>query len=159
MQKIIEAQQADTHKVISEPNVWWVEENGDTVAETKYLLFTNGKLLGYSLLERTGSGGRRRGRFEASEDYFDYLELFAALPQAENDYMEMNAREAYGLPDENAPEYRNKFHELWDLIEALKLSIADANGDLIETSAVRLEDLSRHYGDESERWLHVSFPT
>ena len=72
--------------------------------------------------------------------------------------MEANAREAYGLPDDNGGEYRNRFQELSDRIEALELYIADASGQKIETSEVRIEDLSSHYDDESERWLHVSFP-
>ena len=160
MERVHEMQRRDADKVLSqtiEPNAWWVEKRElDSDERPKYLLFSNGKLLGYSLLERLGPEGKRSGRFHPSEDYFEYADVFAALPQAENDWMEVNAREAYGLTDESAGAYRNRFKELSDRIDAVQLYIEDANGNKIQTSEVRVEDLSRYYEDESERWLHVS---
>jgi hypothetical protein len=123
----------------------------------KFLLYSNRILLGYSLLERTRAGNQRKGRFHPSDDYFDYSNLFEEFPQAENDWMEVNAREAYGLTDENAGEVHKRFNELRTGIEGLKLYLADADGRAIETAEVRLEDLSRHYDDPSERWLQVEF--
>jgi len=114
-------------------------------------------LLGYSLLERNRGNNQWKGRFHPSDDYFDYSEMFAAFPQAENDCLEVNAREAYGLSDQNATEYRKRFNELSDQIEALRLFIAEEGGAPIETQEVRVEDLSQHYDDQTERWLHVTF--
>jgi hypothetical protein len=70
----------------------------------KYLLCSNGTVLGYSLLEKTISDSRS-GRFFPSDDYFEFAETFAAFPQAENDCFEANVREAYGLIDDDADEY------------------------------------------------------
>jgi len=122
-------------------------------AGAKFLLFTNGKLLGYSLLERALSTHERRGRFHPSEDYFDYAELFAALPGAENAWMEANAQEAYGLKVDEADDSRNRFNELSTQLEALKLYVENEDGHPIEALEIKLEDLSRHYDDEAERWL------
>lgn len=134
----------------------WIEkENLDSDERPKYQLYTNGKLLGYSLLERAGSDGQRIGRFHPSEDYFDYAHIFAALPQAENDYFEANAREAYGIVEAGDEEQRKRFNELSAEADTLKFYLEDEAGLRIKTLAVRLEDLSRHYDDETERWLHV----
>jgi hypothetical protein len=122
----------------------------------KFLLFTNGKSLGYSLLENT-LARERRGRFYPSEDYFEYAEIFAALPAAENEFMEANVQEAYGLLVADALEARSRFSELSSKLEALKLYVENEDGHLIEAVEIRLEDLSRHYDDEAERWLHVTF--
>jgi hypothetical protein len=123
----------------------------------RFLLYSNQTLLGYSLLEKTRSAQQKSGRFYPSDDYFDYSQLFEAFPQAENDWMEVSAREAYGLTADNAGEYRKRFAELSEGIEALRLYLADAEGRAIETAEVGVEDLSRHYDDQSERWLHVEF--
>jgi len=123
----------------------------------KFLLYSNETLLGYSLLEHARAGNQRKGRFHPSDDYFDYSAMFEEFPQAENDWMEVNAREAYGLTDENAGEVQKKFDELLAGIEGLKLYLADGDGRAITTVEVRVEDLSRHYDDPSERWLHVEF--
>jgi hypothetical protein len=123
----------------------------------KFLLYSNQTLLGYSLLEHTRAGNQRKGRFHPNDDYFDYSAMFEEFPQAENDWMEVNAREGYGLTDDNAGEIQKKFNELLEGIEGLKLYLADADGRAIETVEVRVEDLSRHYDDPSERWLHVEF--
>jgi hypothetical protein len=123
----------------------------------RFLLYSNQTLLGYSLLEKTRSAAQKSGRFHPSDDYFDYASMFAAFPQAENDCMEVNVREGYGLTADDAGEYRKRFAELAEGIEALKLYLADADGREIETAEVRVEDLSRHYDDPAERWLHVEF--
>ena len=135
----------------------WIEkENLDSDELPKYQLYTNGKFLGYSLLERVGSEGRRTGRFHPSENYFDYAHIFAALPQAENDSFEANAREAYGIMEAGDDEYRKRFNELSAEADTLKFYLEDEQGLRIKTLEVRLEDLSRHYDDETERWLHVA---
>ena len=129
------------------------QANDDAV---KFLLYTNRKLLGHSLLERSLSTQERRGRFHPSEDYFEYAEIFAALPAVENECMEANVQEAYGLFVADALDARNRFTELWTQVEALKLYLESEEGHRIETVAIRLEDLSRHYDDEAERWLCVT---
>jgi hypothetical protein len=40
-------------------------------------------------------------------------------------------------------------------LAALKLYVEDEDGHPIEASEIKLEDLSRHYDDEAERWLYV----
>lgn len=122
----------------------------------KFLLYTNRKLLGHSLLERARSTNERRGRFHPSEEYFEHAEIFAALPAAENECMEANVQEAYGLVVADAQDARNRFNELSTQVEALELYLESEEGHRIETVAVRLEDLSRHYDDEAERWLCVT---
>jgi hypothetical protein len=124
-------------------------------AAPKFLLYTNRKLLGHSLLERALSTNERRGRFHPSEDYFEYSEIFAALPAAENEWMEANVQEAYGLEVAGALEARSRFSELSSKLEALKLYVENEDGHTIEASEIKLEDLSRHYDDETERWLYV----
>jgi hypothetical protein len=128
-------------------------------ADAKFLLFTNGKLLGYSLLERSLSTRERRGKFHPSENYFEYAEWFAALPAAENACMEASAQEAYGLEVDEALESRNRFNELSSQLEALKLYVENEDGHPIEAVEIKLEDLSRHYDDEAERWLCVTLNT
>ena len=122
----------------------------------KFLLYTNRKLLGYSLLERTRSTNERRGRFHPSENYFEYAEFFAALPTAENECLEAYVQEAYGLKVAGALEARSRFSELSAKLEALKLYVENEDGHPIEASEIKLEDLSRHYDDEAERWLYVT---
>lgn len=122
----------------------------------KFLLYTNRKLLGYSLLERALSTHERRGRFHPSENYFEYAEFFAALPAAENECLEANVQEAYGLKVAGALEARSQFSELSSKLEALKLYVENEDGRPIEAVEIRLEDLSRHYDDEAERWLCVT---
>ena len=123
-----------------------------------YLLCSNEVVLGYSLLEKTRSENQRRGRFIPSDDYYEVADIFQDFPQAENDCLEANAREAYGLVDDEASEYRKVFNELSLRIDALKLYLADDQGNPLNTIEVRLEDLSKYYGDQSERWLYVQFP-
>lgn len=122
----------------------------------KFLLYTNRKLLGYSLLERTLSTNERQGRFHPSENYFEYAEFLAALPAAENEWMEANAQEAYGLEVAGALEASSRFSELSSKLEALKLYVENEDGHSIEASEIKLEDLSTHYDDEAERWLCVT---
>jgi hypothetical protein len=129
----------------------------DESARGEYLLCSNGKVLGSSSLEKTNSANQRTGRFFPSDDYFEVAEIFGQFPTAENDWLEANVREAYGLTDENASDFRKKFNELCERIDALKLYVADKSGKQIATIEVKLEDLSTFYGDESERWLHVDF--
>jgi hypothetical protein len=122
----------------------------------KFLLYTNRKLLGYSLLERALSTHERRGRFHPSEDYFEYAEFFAALPAAENEFMEASVQEAYGLTVAEALESRNRFNELLVQLEALGLYVENEAGQTIDAVEIKLEDLSRYYDDEAERWLWVT---
>jgi hypothetical protein len=129
------------------------QQENDTAP--KFLLYTNRKLLGYSLLEQALSSHERRGRFHPSENYFEYAEFFAALPAAENEYLEASVQEAYGLKVAGALEARSRFSELSSKLEALKLYVENEDGHPIEASEIKLEDLSRHYDDETERWLHV----
>jgi hypothetical protein len=130
------------------------ERENDTAP--KFLLYTNRKLLGYSLLERALSTNERRGRFHPSENYFEYAEFLAALPAAENEWLEANVQEAYGLKVAGALEARSRFSELSSKLEALKLYIENEDGHPIEAVEIKLEDLSRHYDDEAERWLYVA---
>lgn len=138
-------------------NTFWIEKpNSDADQQPKYLLYTNGKLLGHSLLERARSNGGRSGRFHPSEEYFDYADIFAAFPQAENDWLEANAREGYGIFAEENDGYRAKFAQLSAQVDELKLYVEEESGQKIEASEIRLEDLSHHYDDQTERWLHVT---
>ena len=130
------------------------QQENDTAP--KFLLYTNRKLLGYSLLERTLSTHERRGRFHPSENYFEYAEFLAALPAAENEWMEANAQEAYGLKVAGALEARSRFSELSSKVEALKRYVENEDGHPIEAVEIKLEDLSRYYDDEAERWLYVT---
>lgn len=152
-----EEERCDAEATAIDLNPSWLEkENPDSANQPKYQLYTNGKLLGYSLLERAGSDGQRIGRFHPSEDYFDYAHIFAALPQAENDCFEANAREGYGIMEAGDEEQRKRFNELSAEADELKFYLEDEEGLRIKASVVSLEDLSRHYDDETERWLHVA---
>jgi hypothetical protein len=148
--------EADKDAQAIDPSPWWIEKaESDSDERAKYQLYTNGKLLGYSLLERARSD-QRSGRFHPSEEYFEYADIFAALPQAENDCLEANAQEAYGIFDQENDGYRTRFAQLSALVDALELYVAEESGQRIEASEVRLEDLSHHYDDETERWLYVT---
>jgi len=129
----------------------------DKSARGEYLLCSNGIVLGSSSLEKTKSTDQRTGRFFPTDDYYEVAEIFEAFPQAENDWLETNVREAYGLTDDDAEDFRRKFNELCERIDALKLYVADESGKQIATTELKLEDLSQFYRDESERWLHVRF--
>jgi hypothetical protein len=158
MQRLAEERpEADRDAQAIDLTLSWIEkEKLDSDDRPKYQLYTNGELLGYSLLERAGSDGRRIGRFHPSENYFDYAHIFAALPQAENDWFEASAREAYGIREAGDDEYRKRFNELSAEADTLKFYLEDEQGLRIKTLELRLEDLSRHYDDETERWLHVA---
>ncbi|HSS19779.1 MAG TPA: hypothetical protein VLL54_06870 [Pyrinomonadaceae bacterium] len=159
MERLAETQQRDAENAVTgiEPNALWLEKASSAAEQQpKYLLYTNGKLLGYSLLERRGSDGQRSGRFHASDDYFEYIDIFAALPDVENDWMEVNVREAYGIVEAGSDESRARFNELSEQVAALDLYLCDESGRKIDASEVRLEDLSRKYDDESERWLYLT---
>lgn len=140
----------------SETNTWWIETEEAAEQQPKYLLYTNQQLLGYSLLERKRGGSQRSGRFHPNEDYFEYASIFEALPEVENDAFEATAREAYEIFDERNEEYRNRFNELSARVASLHLYVSDETGSKLEASEVRLEDLSRHFADPNERWLHVT---
>jgi hypothetical protein len=138
----------------------WIEKAGsDATEQPKYLLYTDGhtggNLLGYSLLERAGPAGQLSGRFHPSEDYFEYAHIFAELPEAENEWMEVNAREAYGIATDESDSSRTRFHDLSVQVAALNLYLASETERRIEAAEIRLEDLSSYYNDQSERWLHV----
>jgi len=122
----------------------------------KFLLYTNRTLLGYSLLERAFSTQQRRGRFHPSEDYFEYAEFFVVLPAAENECMEANVQEAYGLKVAGAEEARARYNELLVQLEALRLHVENEDGQPVDAVEIKLEDLSRYYDDEAERWLYVT---
>ena len=122
----------------------------------KFLLYSNRILLGYSTLERTLSTQEKRGRFHSSEDYFEYAEFFVALPAAENECMEANVQEAYGLEVAGAEEARARFDELLVQFEALRLHLENEDGQPVDAVEIKLEDLSRYYDDEAERWLYVT---
>ena len=137
---------------------WIARENSDGDDERpKFFVYSDQKLLGYSLLERSRSDNERSGRFHASEDYFEYSETLVAFVEAENDFMEANVREAYGLFDQENAELRARFDELSTRINALQLYVADDAGARLDTSEVRIEDLSKKYNDQAERWLFVNF--
>ena len=160
MKRLAETQPGDADGVPStvEANAWWwIEPENLESDQPKYLLYTNQQLLGYSLLERVRSGGVVSGRFHASKDYFDYAHIFESIPEAENECFEANAREAYEIYDEKSDEYRTRFRELTAQVAELKLFVTDEAGRRLVTSEVRLEDLSKHYNDQSERWLYVTY--
>ena len=142
----------------SHPDVWWLEKESldSEDLRPKYLLYTSKVLLGYSLLERARSGGERSGRFHPSEDYFEYAEIFDSLPEAETDCFEAVAEEAYGIVNDRSEEYRTRFKELSAQVDALQLYVENEAGHPIEATEIRLEDLSRRYGDQTERWLYIT---
>lgn len=139
-------------------NSWLFAEKTSEDDLPKFLLYTNQELLGYSCLERARARDQRSGRFHPNENYFEYAAVFAALPEAENDALEANAREAYELFDEKSEEYRNRFNELSARVASLSLYVLDENGNQLAAAEVRLEDLSHHYDDPTERWLYVTAP-
>lgn len=73
-----------------------------------------------------------------------------------NDCLEANVQEAYGIFEEENDSYRTRFALLSAQVDELELYVEEENGQRIEASEVRLEDLSRHYDDETERWLYVT---
>jgi hypothetical protein len=159
MERLAKSQQAAAKENIAssiETDAWIEKATPEADEQPKYLLYTKGKLLGYSLLERARSNGERSGRFHPSEDYFEYAEIFAALPQAENDSLEANAQEAYGIFAEENDGYRTRFAQLSAQVDALKLYVEEESGQKIDASELRLEDLSHHYDDRRERWLYVT---
>jgi hypothetical protein len=56
----------------------------------------------------------------------------------------------------DALDARNRFSELSTQVEALELYLESEEGHRIEAVEIKLEDLSRHYDDEAERWLCVT---
>ena len=70
--------------------------------------------------------------------------------------MEANVREAYGIFEEQNDEYRTKFAQLSAQVDALNLYVEEENGQRLKSAEVRLEDLSRLYDDQTERWLYVT---
>jgi hypothetical protein len=156
MQRLAAARpDANTDSSAIDTSTCWIEKTSDSDERPKYQLYTNGKLLGYSLLERKRSDENLSGRFYPSEDYFDYAPLFVELPEAENECMETNAREAYGISDERGEITRTRFSELSAQVAELDLYLMSEAGTRIETAEIRVEDLSRYYNDQSERWLHI----
>jgi hypothetical protein len=138
-------------------NAWWIEKASPEADEQpKYLLYTSEELLGYSLLERTRSQGQVSGRFYPGENYFAYATLFENLSEAENDCMEATAREAYEIEEAGDDQYRKRFNELLAQASALELHVKNEDGLKIEAVEVRLDDLSRYYNDQTERWLSVT---
>jgi hypothetical protein len=160
MDRVVGTQQADANAGLPSPvstNEWWIEKatvEADQLPQ--FLLYTNGKLLGYSLLERTRADGQRSGRFHASEEYFEYADIFEAFPNAENDCLEANVQEAYGIFEEDYEVYRTKFAQLSAQVDALKLYVEEESGHRLAASEVRLEDLSHKYDDQTERWLYIT---
>ena len=143
---------------VSDTNELWIEKTNSEVEQVpKYLLYTGEKLLGYSLLERARSNGERSGRFHPSEEYFEYAQIFAALPLAENDCLEANCQEGYGIFERENDGYRARFALLSAQVDALELYVEEEGGHRIEASEIRLEDLSHDYDDETERWLYVTY--
>jgi len=150
--------QADTAKDFTDLTPSWIARKDVEVddEQPKFFLYSDQKLLGYSLLERARADNQRSGRFHASEDYFEYAETLVAFVDAENDSLEANVREAYGLFDPENRELQARFDELSTRVNALQLYVADDTGRRLVTSEVRIEDLSRKYDDETERWLYVT---
>lgn len=150
--------QADNAGAVTDLMPSWIpRQNLDADDDQpKFFLYSDQKLLGYSLLERTRADHQLSGRFHASDDYFEYAEILGAFVEAENDYMEANVREAYGLFDQETAQLQTRFDELSTRIQALQLYVADETGRRLDTSEVRIEDLSRKYDDETERWLFVT---
>ncbi len=156
MERLSETQ-AQNIPSVSDTNEWWFEKAAyEDDQLPKVLLYTAGKLLGYSMLERARSDGERSGRFYASEDYFEYAHIFEALPQAENDCWEANVQEAYGIFAAEHEGYRARYALLSAQVDELRLYLEDESGQRFEALEVKLEDLSRHYDEETERWLYVT---
>jgi len=122
----------------------------------KYLLYSKGKLLGYSRLERDDSKNERYGRFHPDDDYYEVAEIFEEMVTAENEFLEVGIQEASGLEVDADSKIRNQYNELSDRIEALELDLTDEDGGRIAASRIKLEDRAPYYGDESERWLYVT---
>jgi hypothetical protein len=152
----LEQERSDADATAIDPGLLWIEKaDSDSDERPKYQLYSKGKLLGYSLLERNRSEANLSGRFYPSEDYLEYAPLFVELPEAENEFMETNAREAYGISDERSEITRARFNELSAQLAELDLYLMSEAGSRIETSEIRLEDFSDYYKDQSERWLHA----
>jgi hypothetical protein len=160
MEELAERQRRDAAEAATqavELDTLWIErDHSASEPQPKFLLYSDGKLLGYSLLERDRSAGQRSGRFHPGEDYFEYAHTFQELPEAENECLEINVREAYEIFEDGSDAVRMKFYELAAKVDQMKLYIEDESGTRINTSTVRLEDLSLKYDDESERWLYVT---
>jgi hypothetical protein len=122
----------------------------------KYLLYTNGKLLGYSRLERNDSKDERYGRFYPDDDYYEYAGIFGEMVTAENEFLEAAIQEASGLEADPDSKIRDKYNELSDRIEALQFYLTDEDGGRIDASRIKLEDRAHYYGDLTERWLYVT---
>lgn len=158
MQRLAESSQRDLPEAIDstfDTKAWLAPRMTPEADRQKFLLYTNQDVLGHSFLEHE-RGGQRNGRFYPDENYFEYASIFEAFPEAENYALEANAREAYELFDEKNEEYRNRFNELSAQIASLGLYVTDESGRKLETSELRLEDLSRYYDDQLERWLYVT---
>jgi hypothetical protein len=152
----VEEQRAQADARALDPSLLWIEKaHSDSDERPKYQLYTKAQLLGYSLLERQRSERNLSGRFYPSEDYFEFAPLFIGLPEAENEFMETNAREAYGISDERSDVTRARFSELTAQVAELDLYLMNEAGNRIEASEVRLEDFSNYYKDQNERWLHA----
>ena len=160
MDRLVGTRQANANSGVPSPgstNELWIEKAASEADQLpKFQLYTNGKLLGYSMLERVLSDGKRSGRFHASEEYFEYADIFEAFPQAENDWLEANVQEAYGIFEVENDDYRKNFAQLSAQVEALKLYVEEESGHRLAASEVRLEDLSHKYDDQTERWLYVT---
>jgi len=160
LSRLAESQQAQADKAEAVSDLlpsWIPRQNFDVDDEQpKFFLYSDQKLLGYSLLERTRTNHQLSGRFHASDDYFEHAEIFVEFVEAENDCLEANVREAYGLFDPENAGMQARFDELSTRVNALQLYVADETGGRLVTSEVRIEDLSRKYDDETERWLFVT---
>lgn len=121
-----------------------------------YLVYSGSELLGYTMLERIRSARERDGRFYPSEDYFAYADIFTALPDAEEEYLEAAVRTAYGLIDHGSDESWKRFNDLSAQVEALALYLQTEDGKRMEVMEVRLVDLSHKYDDQTERWLYIT---
>jgi hypothetical protein len=136
----------------------WLEA-GPSAADDfqpRYLVYSRAQLLGYTFLERVRAAGERSGRFYPDEDYFAYADIFAALPDAEDEWCEAAARTAYGIVEPGADESGKRFNELSAQVEALALCLKTEDGQGVEVTEIRLMDLSLKYDDQAERWLYVT---
>jgi len=136
----------------------WCDEGSvaDDDSLPKYLIYSGPELLGHSLLERVHSARERSGRFCPGDNYFNYVDIFAALPDAENEFFEAAVKTAEGLVDNEVQQASSRFSELAAKIAALDLYVQSEGGERMAVSEVRLEDLSRKYDDQAERWLYIT---
>src|SRR5258708_29154292 len=136
----------------------WIapEDRGPDEIKPQYFVYSGSELLGYSFLEKgVPSVLERTGRFHPEENYFEYAETFSDFTRVMNESFDANVKAAYLGADAENMEAASKFAELSTQVSALNLHIADANGQPVTTTELRIDDYVAKYDDATERWLYI----